>query len=141
MTLPNFYQPVLASNTNEVQPAKPAMSDKPKRRWFQFSLKTLLVATVLIAGPAARIGYLRERALFHEREAAAALPPKWHLVASPGKYEEHYGSLVGSFLVRKEAEVRHQELAKQYRAAMFRPWRIVDESHEIEFRPQRYLHP
>jgi hypothetical protein len=34
--------------TDEVQPAEPDMSEKPKRRWFQFSLKTLLV-TVTVA--------------------------------------------------------------------------------------------
>ena len=30
--------------TREVQPAEPAVSDKPKRRWYQFSLRTLLLA-------------------------------------------------------------------------------------------------
>ena len=29
--------------SNEVQPAEPDVSDKPKRRWFQFSLRALLI--------------------------------------------------------------------------------------------------
>jgi Leucine rich repeat len=47
---------------DEVQPAKPSVSDKPKRRWFQFSLKTLLVAlTLLCLGPGGYLTYERAR--------------------------------------------------------------------------------
>jgi hypothetical protein len=38
---------------HEVQPAEPAVSDKPKRRWFQFSLRTMfIVITISAAGGA-----------------------------------------------------------------------------------------
>ena len=34
------------------------MSDKPKRRWYQFSLKTLLVVmTLLCVGPGGYVAY------------------------------------------------------------------------------------
>jgi hypothetical protein len=47
----------------EVQPAEPAVSDKPKRRWFQFSLKTLLVAlTLLCLGPGGYVAYEQNKA-------------------------------------------------------------------------------
>jgi len=34
--------------TYEVQPAEPAVSDKPKRRWYQFSLGALLALMTII---------------------------------------------------------------------------------------------
>ena len=39
------------------------MSDKPKRRWYQFSLKTLLVVmTLLCLGPGGYVAYEQEKA-------------------------------------------------------------------------------
>ena len=35
---------------DEAQPVEHAVSDKPKRRWYQFSLKTMLVVLTLVSG-------------------------------------------------------------------------------------------
>ena len=51
---------------NYEEPAEPAVSDKPKRRWFQFSLKTLLLAVVVMAAALSWYGY-RLRILEKER--------------------------------------------------------------------------
>jgi hypothetical protein len=48
-TNPKNVSQILQAVTHEVQPAKPAMSEKPKRRWFQFSLKAMLVVLTLVA--------------------------------------------------------------------------------------------
>jgi hypothetical protein len=52
------------------QPTSPAESPKPRRRWFQFSLRTLLVVTVLFSFTAAWYGnnYLRIK---RQREATS----------------------------------------------------------------------
>src|SRR3954462_10794348 len=47
----------------EVQPAEPAVSERPKRRWYQFSLKTLLVVlTLLCIGPGSYVGFEQNKA-------------------------------------------------------------------------------
>jgi Leucine-rich repeat (LRR) protein len=47
---------------HEIQPAEPAVSEKPKRRWYQFSLKTLLVVlTLLCLGPGGWMAYQHHR--------------------------------------------------------------------------------
>jgi len=56
--------------THEVQPAEHAVSDKPKRRWYQFSLKTLLVVFTLAS---VSLGWLTyERNEVQKRETAIA---------------------------------------------------------------------
>jgi hypothetical protein len=48
--------------THEVQPAeRDAVSEKPKRRWYQFSLKTLLVAFSILAVLSALTGYFVQK--------------------------------------------------------------------------------
>ncbi|HEX4144656.1 MAG TPA: hypothetical protein VHY91_14210 [Pirellulales bacterium] len=51
------------------------MSEKPCRRWFRFSLRTLFVALVLLSLPMA--WYTRMRLWFEERAAAAEGQGKW----------------------------------------------------------------
>lgn len=49
------------------------MADKPKRRWFQFRLRTLLVGVVLISVPLAYVAH--EARIVAERKAWVAAHP------------------------------------------------------------------
>lgn len=100
------------------------MDAKPKRRWFQFSLKALLLVTTLVAVPLARVAYLGQRVTFHNREvlrfAECLLREGEH---SPWTARKHTcTSLV----------TNHKVLHDRYVAAMYRPWTIVDDSPPIE---------
>lgn len=54
---------------HEVQPAKTAVSDKPQRRWYQFSLLSMLVVTTLLCiGPGGYVAY--EQAKARKQKAA-----------------------------------------------------------------------
>ena len=55
---------------HEVQPAEPAVSALPKRRWYQCSLKGMLVAMMLVGLPFAWLAY--ERIEVQKREVAIA---------------------------------------------------------------------
>lgn len=81
-----------------------------KRRWHQFTLRGLLLAmtltTVALGG---RIEYLRRMAVFHEAEAARYQAMDFDL-----------GIL--------QKGLSHQEIAREFRAAITRPWTTVDES-------------
>ena len=51
------------------------MNETPKRRWFRFSLKTLLVVlTLLCVFVGGRIEYLRRWAAYHEQELQDTIP-------------------------------------------------------------------
>lgn len=97
------------------------MNDKPKRR-FQFSLRTLIIATTLVAValaiPIARIDYLRRYAEFHEREAGRYIDGSLEV---DGLYSESRNPYAQERLYRLR-------LADAYRSACYRPWTIVDES-------------
>jgi hypothetical protein len=108
---------------------------------MKYGLRSLMIVVTLaclVAGSLSRIAYFRQCAVFHECEAVI---PAGTVPGDAGRFKEEYGPLAGYYLVRKEKQLRHETLAKQYREAMFRPWRTVDESQQIEFRPQQYLHP
>src|SRR5436190_10979545 len=45
---------------HEMQPAESAVNDKPKRRWYQFSLLTMLVVLTLTSVPLGYIAWERE---------------------------------------------------------------------------------
>src|SRR5436189_4677976 len=66
-----------------MQPAEPAVSEKPNRHWYQFSLRTVLLAFVVMAVAASWYGYrLRlleqeRRILEHERQQLAG---KWEMM-------------------------------------------------------------
>jgi hypothetical protein len=44
------------------------VSEKPKRRWYQISIRLLLVVTFASSLPLARIAYLQQMIAFHESE-------------------------------------------------------------------------
>ena len=84
------------------------------RRWYQFTLRTLLILmTLACLALGGRIEYLRRRALFHEREAA--------------RFHELW-SEPSSDLDNLRMYLSHRDIAYEFRAAMARPWTIVDES-------------
>ncbi|MFN0021394.1 MAG: hypothetical protein ACKVP0_24350 [Pirellulaceae bacterium] len=74
---------------------------------MKYSLRSLFIvftlACVLLGG---RIEYLRQRAMFHELEAAKIEAGRFDL----------------------QAFLSHQQIARDFRAAMFRPWTLVDEN-------------
>src|SRR5262245_12117282 len=57
---------------HEVQPAKPAVSEKPKRRWLQFSLRTMLVVMTLASVGLGWLAYERNE-VRKRQEAIAAI--------------------------------------------------------------------
>ena len=89
-------------------------SQTPQRRWYQFSLRALLVVLTLTAAVlGGRIEYLRRSALFHEREAA-----RFHeLWLEPS-----------SDLENLRLYLSHRDIAYEFRSAMSRPWNMVDET-------------
>ena len=101
------------------------MTAKPKRRWYQFNIRTLLVVTALVTIPLARIGYMGQRAAFHHREAirfASCLKLEYEREHIWTWRKHTYTSLV----------TNHTVLRDRYYAAMYRPWTIVDDSPLIE---------
>jgi len=92
---------------------------KPKRRWFQFSLKTLLVlVTTVSILLGLRLAYLRRQADFHAREAE--------------RFQHRAQSLDRNTLVWEsndwQMHSHHRRLADDYRAAISRPWILIDEN-------------
>jgi hypothetical protein len=126
------------------------VSEKPKRRWYQFSLRALLVVMTLAGSIFARVAYLRERFLFHRTEYElnhAAIQKdfpqlvklvnqanenaNFQIIGKPPSQEE-----VDSFRAKVDGEEQllrfHLALAGRYRTAMFRPWMLVDTSPPLE---------
>lgn len=89
------------------------MSGKPKRRWYQVSLKTafaaLTLVCLLIGG---RIEYLRRMVAFHLNETFRCA------------YAKH--STVQDAIPDAIALMEHTELALRYYEAASHPWEIVD---------------
>ncbi len=95
------------------------MNDKPKRRWYQFSLKMMLVVMTLAGIVLARVAYLRQLAAFHEHEAERYA---WKLESDEVGYNQ-------TMAVQDREMLRlHTTLATRFRNAVYRPWTIVDES-------------
>jgi hypothetical protein len=92
------------------------MATAPKRRWYQFSLKTLLVVvTALSIVLGLRIAYLRRQADFHAREAERI-----------GHHAQYFDR---NTLVWQGTEYsHHRRLADEYHSALHRPWSLIDEN-------------
>lgn len=87
-----------------------------KRRWYQFSLRWLIVLTVVLFVLVSRIIYFHQRASFHEQEAA------------------HFESMISArsrLLLDDAAPLveahKHRYLAERYRRAMYRPLTVIFE--------------
>jgi hypothetical protein len=107
-----------------VQPAEPFVTAKLKRRWFQFSLRAMLMVMTLVAIPLGRVAYLRQMAAFHDAEQARHLGEWRQEYAS---YEKGLGSAAEEAR-RRERYFHHKTLAAQYRKATYRPWTVVNEA-------------
>ena len=102
----------------EVQPAEPAVSEKPKHRWYQFSLRMLLVIPLLVGVSIGFWGYHREYCLHQAEIHSQRLVPSEGIVSSPE--------------LRKN-RIRHQIVAEQYRLAVWMPWQLlwIDEPKDV----------
>ncbi|MBC7857132.1 MAG: hypothetical protein IAF94_27185 [Pirellulaceae bacterium] len=101
------------------------MTTRPKRRWFQFSLRTLLVVMTVAAVLAGRITYLRQRADLHQAEANRLQKHRDFLFSvsfdvPPAEWERP-----------DLMEGRHPGLAREYERASWRPWIVVRESASL----------
>ena len=106
------------------------MSEKPKHSWRRFSLRTMFVLVTLVAVASARVGYLYQRAEFHESEGDRFFA-EWRKGKgkSPGTKTITIGELLESAKDETfDESVRHFGLADEYRAAMYRPWQVIDET-------------
>ncbi len=80
----NLLPPLPAVADNGAMEAKPPniKPPNPSRRWYQFSLRTLLIAVMLLAAPLGYVGWqakiVRERKAWKER-----LPPEGYLGSVP----------------------------------------------------------
>lgn len=92
------------------------MTTTPTRRW-QFSLRWLLILTTILCVLLARVAYFRQRAVFHEREAARYQA----MMSQPGR-------LTAEDLVPYIHATHHRYIAYKFRRAMYRPLSIVYET-------------
>jgi hypothetical protein len=96
------------------------VTDTLKRRWYQFSLRTLTIvvgfACLILGAWVGRVDYLRRMADFHDEES------------------ERYASRLQEFILKPASAefdtcVRkmnfHEEYAKLFRDASKHPWKLV----------------
>jgi hypothetical protein len=95
---------------------------KPKRRWFQFSLRTLLVAMTAAAVLTGRVTYLRRMADFHQGQTT------WVQKHRNFLNSVSFDTPADEWSRLDELEARHARLASEYERASWRPWLIVQES-------------
>jgi len=120
---------------------------RPKRSWFQFSLKTLLVgmtAVGLVLGIGGRASYLTQRAEFHDAEWLRCIDSMIEIyhqkhgakAIDQKSFEELMGP-DGTTRIRQlvAQSERHKVIAEDCRRAVFRPWVIVDETIATEASP------
>jgi hypothetical protein len=99
----------------------------PKRRWYQFSLRTLLIAMVVASvgcGWVANYRYRMARAADHKEEA------RWCLISSHYAMRGFVDGEIGASMDRHTAEMRrqageHKRLAEAYQKAAWQPWVII----------------
>jgi hypothetical protein len=102
------------------------VSDKPKRRWYQFSIKGLLIVMLLSAFVAAVVSlqmrgkHYQERAVFHRSQI---VPLTNMRRASFRSMRESTDPAVRAAGTQYEATMRfHEESAKVYEEAARHPW-------------------
>jgi len=95
------------------------VSEKAKRRWYQFSLWVLiLIVTLAAVALGGRIEYLRRMSGYHVQQEKLFLE-KMKILADKGdgKYEDYYQLAASA--------VHHKEMQRRYSAALQRPWTLV----------------
>ena len=98
------------------------MDPKPKRRWYQFSLRTLLVAMTFAAVLTGRITYLQRMADFHQTERARVQKHRNYLATVS------FDTPPIEWLRLENIEAHHARLASEYKQAVWQPWVLVQES-------------
>ena len=116
------------------------MNAKPNRRWYQFSLKTLLVAITavgLVLGAGGRAFYLKQRAEFHDGEYLRCIDSILAIyhdkhgdqAVDQKSFDELMGpdgtTRVRQLVARSQ---RHRVVADDCRRAVLRPWIFVDDT-------------
>ena len=105
------------------------MNAKPKRRWYQFSLRTLLILMAIVSvlcGWVANYQYRMARAADHEEKKM------WCLMGCRFSIRGMVDAETGASMDRHTAEMlrqagEHQRLAEAYREAAWQPWVVVRE--------------
>ena len=114
--------------THEVQPTgADAVNAKAKRRWYQYSLRTLLLVVTVVGLVLGRIEYLRRKAAYHSGEARkhfATFRQRTRLSEDEARRDIAYAR-------HDDADARgalhHLELAEQFEFARYYPWVLVSE--------------
>ena len=106
--------------------AFPCMDSTPKRRWFQFSLRTLLLVMTVAALLMGRITYLRKMAEFHHAETDRLQKHRQFLNSVS------FDTPQKEWLRLDDLEVRHSGLAIEFERAVWRPWTIVDDRERLD---------
>jgi hypothetical protein len=114
----------------ELHSAEPAVSDKPKRRWYQLSLKTLLAGTLalgLLLGVLGRVQFLRSQAKVHEQEYFRYIDSALEIHRNEPRNSENEDR------TRQLIEISqwHRAIAESYHRAAYRPWQVVDEKQFV----------
>ena len=110
---------------------EPAVSEKLKRRWHQFSLRTLLASTFaigLLLGVLGRVQFLSNQADFHEREYFRYIDIALEIHRNESLTPDNQNRSRDLILISQ----RHKAIAELYRRAVYRPWELVDESQLAE---------
>lgn len=94
-----------------------AMTPPSQRGWFRFSIRMLVLFTLLGAiGLVLRVDYLKRWAAFHEREADRVL------MLDTASLDEAFDRVLES--------TAHRNLANGYNMAIWAPWTVIEESPE-----------
>jgi hypothetical protein len=103
----------------------------PKRRWFRFSLRGLLLAVAIVAVIVTRVGLRWQRSAIH-----AALAHNYAVIAACAQNNQALPNFpFDSFpsAQNKMAQTQytalyqyHQELSEKYQRATWRPWVILE---------------
>ena len=105
------------------------MTFKPKRRWYQFSLRTIffaVTATCILCGWLANYQFRIARAADHEEKEF------WCVIGSKFAIRGMVDAETGASMDRHTAKMlreaeEHRRLAEAYRKAAWRPWVIIRE--------------
>ncbi|MBC7854532.1 MAG: hypothetical protein IAF94_13950 [Pirellulaceae bacterium] len=104
------------------------MTEPSHRRWFQFSLRKLLLVVTLFAMVLGfRVACLRYVADYHRKEAESRLAWLRRTDRSPQE-EEDYNSYKGWL----NWHIRWRDA---YDKAVYQPWKLVEEKHSPEEMP------
>lgn len=111
----------------------------PKRSWFQFSLKGLLILVTAVAILLGwRLAFLKRQAAFHRSERdlhqsemnrclEISKKRSWEIIEGSGNQEDLDSARVD---LKKQVELFnfHRDLEFSYSQAIYRPWMLIDET-------------